>query len=48
NPSHSARSLGEQLGLSQRQVERVLAKLKKDGTIKRTGSNKSGSWQVIK
>lgn len=47
NPAHSARSLGEQLDVSQRQIERILARLKKEGILKRIGSNKSGSWIVL-
>lgn len=47
NPSYSARILSEQLNVSSRQVERLLAQLKKEGIIKRKGSNRSGSWIVL-
>lgn len=44
--AHSARSLGEQLDVSQRQIERILAR-SKEGLLKRIGSNKSGSSIVL-
>jgi len=45
--SHSTvKSLAEAMNLSPRQVERVLAELKKEGKIVRKGSNKSGWLEV--
>ena len=45
-PHATAKSLAEAMNLSPRQVERVLAELKKEGKIVRKGSNKSGWWEV--
>lgn len=45
-PHTTAKSLAEAMNLSPRQVERVLAELKKEGKIVRRGSNKSGCWEV--
>lgn len=45
-PHATAKSLAEAINLSPRQVERVLAELKKEGKIVRKGSNKSGWWEV--
>jgi len=45
-PHATAKSLAEAMNLSPRQVERVLAELKKEGKIVRRGSNKSGWWEV--
>ena len=45
-PHSTAKSLAEAMNLSPRQVERVLAELKKEGKIVRKGSNKSGWWEV--
>ena len=46
-PHATAKSLAEAMNLSPRQVERVLAELKKEGKIVRKGSNKSG-WREVK
>ena len=46
NPTLSIRKASERLGISSRQAERLVAKLKADGRITRLGSNKSGSWKV--
>ena len=45
-PHSTAKSLAEATNLSPRQVERVLAELKKEGKIVRKGSNKAGWWEV--
>ena len=45
-PHSTAKSLAEAMNLSPRQVERVLAELKKEGKIVRKGSNKAGWWEV--
>jgi len=36
------------LGISQKGVEWQIAKLKKKGRIKRIGSDKGGSWEILK
>ena len=46
NPTLSIRKASERLGISSRQAERLVAKLKADGRLTRLGSNKSGSWKV--
>ena len=48
NPRASATKIALELGLSARQIERIIAKLKEEGYLQREGSNKSGSWKVTK
>jgi ATP-dependent DNA helicase RecG len=36
------------VGISQKEVEWQIAKLKKEGRIKRIGSDKGGHWEVMK
>ena len=43
----TARTLASTLGLTQRQVERILAALKKSGRLIRHGASKNGFWEVI-
>lgn len=42
-----AKNLAEGLGLSSRQVERLLKSLREKGFIRRVGSDKSGHWEVL-
>ena len=44
NGSVSAAKLAEQLSMSPRQVQRMLASLKQKGVIRHEGSNKKGRW----
>ena len=46
NPGNKASDIGEQIGLSERQVKTYLTKLKQLGLIVRVGSNKTGYWKV--
>jgi len=46
-PNSSARKAADALGLTPRQVERILAKLKKEGKIARRGARKNGYWEVL-
>lgn len=43
----SAKRLAEEIGASQRQVERILAGLKDRSIIRRVGANRNGYWEVI-
>ena len=43
----TAKNLAEGLGLSSRQVERLLKSLREKGIIRRVGSDKSGHWEVL-
>lgn len=43
----TAKTLALTLGLTDRQVERILSKLKTDGKIVRHGANKNGYWEVL-
>lgn len=45
--SMTASAIAERIGISQRQVQRILKALKEEGTLRRGGSNKSGHWEVI-
>ena len=46
NSSFNAAMIGEQVGLSERQVKTYITKLKQAGLIVRVGSNKTGYWKV--
>lgn len=46
NPHISAREIASRIGFSQSQVERTVSQLKAEGKLIRTGSNKSGTWQI--
>ena len=43
----SANMLSVSVGVTERQVQRILAKLKAEGKIIRHGANKNGYWEVI-
>ena len=45
--SMSANMLSVSVGITGRQAQRILAKLKKEGRIMRHGANKNGYWEVI-
>lgn len=45
NPKMTAKQLSDKLLLSARQVERIIASLKRQGKLERVGSNKNGSWK---
>lgn len=43
-PYVTVRAMAEQLGMSQRSVERLLAQMKQEGKIVREGSSRAGRW----
>lgn len=43
----SANMLAVSVGITERQAQRILAKLKAEGKIIRHGANKNGYWEVI-
>jgi len=45
---HTAESLADITGKSLRTVKRALKELKDKNLIRRVGSDKSGSWEIIK
>lgn len=47
DPSISAKNAAEKLHISQRQVQRLLKKMKDERRIERVGTNKSGSWTIL-
>lgn len=47
NPKMTTRTLAEETGISIKAVEKHLARLKKDGLLKREGSDRNGKWEVI-
>ena len=47
SPNATVRDMADALGLSLRQCERLIAEMKRKNLIKRTGSNKSGFWEII-
>ena len=46
HPEYSARKLAETIGITDKAVEKHLAKLKSEGLILRDGPDKSGKWIV--
>lgn len=46
HPRDTAFKISLSVGLSSRQVERIIAQLKKNGSLQRIGSNKTGMWIV--
>ena len=47
NNKLSAKRMAEELGLSERQIQRVLKDMKEQEVIVREGSNKNGSWSFL-
>lgn len=47
HPEYSSRKLSEAVGISAKGVEKYLAKLKKEGLIRREGPDKGGRWIVL-
>lgn len=47
SPMVTVREMADMLGFSLRQCERLIAEMKRKNLIKRTGSKKSGIWQVV-
>jgi predicted HTH transcriptional regulator len=43
----TAKTIAATLGLTDRQVERILSKLKNKGKIIRHGASKNGYWEVV-
>ena len=43
----TARVLASTLGVTERQIERIMASLKKQGCLVRQGASKNGYWEVI-
>ena len=43
----TAKVLASTLGLTERQVERIVASLKKQGVLIRHGASKNGFWEVV-
>ena len=48
NPKLTAPKLGELLGMTSRQAERIIASLKKKAGLKRRGARKNGEWYFEK
>ena len=47
-PNQTIEIMTNQIGVSQRTIERALAALQKKGKIKRMGSRKTGTWKILK
>lgn len=48
NPALSANQIGKQIGLGDRQIRRLIQKLRNDGRIIRIGSDRKGYWKINK
>ena len=47
HPDFSAKKLADEIGITEKGVEKQLAKLKAEGLIKRDGPDKGGEWIVL-
>lgn len=47
DPGLSAKGIADTIGITQRAVERHIAKLRDEGRIRRVGPDKGGHWEVI-
>ena len=47
NPRMTAKQLASTLGLSERQIERIIVALKTVGRLERIGANRNGSWRAV-
>ena len=47
NPKHSSKTLAIAIGITQKGIEKQLAKLKAQGKIERKGAAKGGYWNII-
>lgn len=47
NGRHSAKKLACEMGISERQIQRILKKLKDAGVIERAGANRNGRWIIL-
>lgn len=47
NRRSSAKSIAQQLNMSERQIQRILAALMEKGNIKRSGSDKTGHYDIV-
>lgn len=46
SPKVSVADMAEMLGISDRQCERIIAQMKKDGFLRRVGAKKNGHWEI--
>ena len=46
NPKIRQKEITEKTGISLSSVKRIMAKLQKEGKIKRKGNNRSGEWII--
>ena len=47
HPEYSAKKLAEAIGITEKGIEKQLAKLKAEGFIRREGPDKGGEWIVL-
>ena len=47
HPEYTAKRLSDEIGITEKAIEKQLAKLKATGQIKRDGPDKGGSWEDI-
>jgi ATP-dependent DNA helicase RecG len=47
DPELAAREIAETLGITQRAVEKQIAKLRDEGRIRRIGPAKGGRWEIV-
>ena len=46
NPAITVSQMSDELGISKRQAERIVAALKAEGRLIRIGANRNGHWEV--
>ena len=47
HPEFSAKKLADEIGITEKGIEKHLSKLKAEGLLKRIGPDKGGEWIVL-
>ncbi len=48
HPEYSAKKLSDEIGITEKAIEKQLAKLKAEGRVRRDGPDKGGKWIVVR
>ena len=47
NPNITMSEIASSVGISAKAVEKLIARMKKDGVLVRVGPDKGGSWEIV-
>jgi len=48
HPEYSAKKLSDEIGITEKAIEKQLAKLKAEGRVRRDGPDKGGKWILVR